>query len=517
VRQNNPKGESVEFSTINQKGLSPNITELFSDSLFVIASNRGPVTIRKDDDGNWNYQKGSGGLVTALLGLNQNLSTTWVASALSQEEQEWSEGQVDLGGALGSLHVKLLDIPEPVYEGYYNVISNPLLWFLQHSMWDFVRAPNINRDVWQAWENGYRQVNKTFAQALANIINSSDQPVLIMLQDYHLYLIPSYLRRLVKKGKNFTILHFVHIPFPGPEDWAVLPGVMRQQILEGMCAVDLLGFQTRSDALSFIRTCETHLPESRVNFRIGRVKYHRHETHVRDFPISIDVSALRAMCEDEAVEYHRNRFRIMRRERKLIVRVDRTEPSKNIVRGFEAFGEMLENHPEFMEEVLFLAIMVPSRLEVSEYQTYLDEIMAAAGRVNARFGNSDWEPIRVLVGEDYYRAVAALMDYDVLLVNPIADGMNLVAKEGPVVNQQNGVLILSERAGAHQQLSNGALVVSPCDIQATSEALYQGLTMPEQEKQRMSQNLVQSIEIEDINFWLASQLQEVEQLKLIKR
>jgi trehalose 6-phosphate synthase len=165
--------------------------------------------------------------------------------------------------------------------------------------------------------------------------------------------------------------------------------------------------------------------------------------------------------------------------------------------------------------VKFLAILVPSRLGVDEYQDYLDELMAAAGRINATYGDSEWEPVRLLVGENYPRAVAALQLYDVLLVNAIADGMNLVAKEGPIVNQRDGVLILSERAGARQQLETGATVISPCDVYATAEALHQALTMPSGERRERANRMRRLIEREDITDWLCRQLDSVTELNLL--
>jgi trehalose 6-phosphate synthase len=199
---------------------------------------------------------------------------------------------------------------------------------------------------------------------------------------------------------------------------------------------------------------------------------------------------------------------------RLILRIDRIEPSKNISRGFLAFEEMLELHPEHRGQVKFLALLVPSRMDVDEYREYLDELMAAAGRVNATYGDSGWEPVRVLVGDSYPRAVAALQMYDVLLVNAIADGMNLVAKEGPIVNRRDGVLVLSERAGARQQLEQGAIIVSPCDVYATAEALHRALEMPSQARRERAEGLRLLIEREDISDWLCRQLETIVELGL---
>jgi len=289
---------------------------------------------------------------------------------------------------------------------------------------------------------------------------------------------------------------------------------MRQEILYGLCAVDVLGFQTRQDSINFLRTCESLLPRASVNYRRRRVWYRNHATHARAFPISIDVGALRRLAGSEEVTAHRAEIEELVGDCKLILRIDRIEPSKNIVRGFLAFEEMLELYPEHQGKVKFLALLVPSRLDVDEYKNYLDELMAAAGRINARYGDSEWEPVRVLVGDSYPRAVAAMHRYDALLVNAIADGMNLVAKEGPMLNARAGVLVLSERAGARQQLEPGALIVSPCDVYATAEALHQALVMPADERQERALQLAQVVEREDITDWLCRQLKAVTDLHL---
>jgi trehalose 6-phosphate synthase len=287
---------------------------------------------------------------------------------------------------------------------------------------------------------------------------------------------------------------------------------MRQAILNSLCAVDLLGFQTEQDKLDFLRTCDSFLPKAKVKYKRGMVRFKKHITHVRDFPISIDIHALKRLAASDETTAHQSEIQDEVGDRKLILRIDRLEPSKNIVRGFLAFEEMLELHPEHQGQVKFLALLVPSRLGVDEYQTYLDEVMAAAGRINATYGSSEWEPVRVLVGDSYPRAVAAMHHYDVLLVNAIVDGMNLVAKEGPVLNRRHGVLVLSERAGARQQLEPGALIVSPCDVYATAEALHQALIMPPSERQDRARRLRRLVEEEDIIAWLCSQLQAINEL-----
>jgi trehalose 6-phosphate synthase len=489
-------------------------TDFFANRALIIAANRGPVTFETAENGSLRFQRGEGGLVTALLGLCRHTDATWIACAQTEADAIWREGSVTLLDDDSAIRVQFLSPEASAYEGYYNVIANPLLWFLQHSMWDVPRAPVIDRAVWEAWEDGYVAVNRLFAEVIAEQVRATSRPTLIMLQDYHLYLVARFLRTNMNPRKRPTLLHFVHIPWPGPEYWRILPPAMRQAILDGLCAVDLLGFQTREDGLNFIRTCQSHLPRAHVDYERGRVWYRNHATHVHDFPISIDVEALRQLAKSQEVADYLSEIQDDVGDQQLILRIDRIEPSKNILRGFQAFEEMLGIYPEHLGQVQFLALLVPSRMDVDEYQNYLDDLMAAAGRVNAKYGTSEWEPVRVLVGESYPRAVAALQLYDVLLVNAIADGMNLVAKEGPIVNQRHGVLILSERTGARQQLEPGAIIISPCDVYATAEALHQAIVMSTEERSERATRLRWLIEREDITAWLCRQLETVAELNL---
>jgi trehalose 6-phosphate synthase len=480
----------------------------------IIASNRGPVTFHQEADGELTFQRGSGGLVTALTGLIQHIDASWISCAISEVDNKWRAGKISLTENKDEIFLKFISPEEDVYEGYYNVIANPLLWFLQHSMWNVPYVPVITKDTWKAWEEGYVAVNRMFAQAVIERLRHMPGPVLVMLQDYHLYLAAHELRSRIPPRQRPTILHFTHIPWPGPEYWGMLPPNMRHSILEGMCGADVLGFQTNEDALNFIRTCETYLPQASTNYKKRRIWYRNHATHVRDFPISIDVTALKELANSAEVGEYRSEIQDIVGDRKLVLRIDRIEPSKNIVRGFQAFEEFLDLHPEFCEQVTFLALLVPSRMDVEQYHEYLDVLMAAAGQVNANYGTPDWEPIRIMVGENYPRAIAALKHYDVLMVNAIADGMNLVAKEGPIVNQRDGVLMLSERAGARQQLASGSIVIPPCDIFATAQAIHQAFAQPAEERRVNAERLRWLIERDDIDAWLRQQLDTVSELNL---
>lgn len=487
--------------------------EWLQDRAIMVVSNRGPVSLTQDDQGDLLFQRSGGGLVTALTGMAQQVEMTWVAAAINDLETTWESRRISLGEDQPSLDLQFVPLSKEVYEGYYNVIANPLLWFLQHSMWDFISAPTITRATWDAWEQGYVAANREFAAVIARRLKAANVPTLVMLQDYHLYLVPRLLRNLLRRRRNYILTHFIHIPWPGSEDWGFLPAGMRQPILEGLTAVDLLGFQTREDSLNFLRTVETFLLGSHVSYGRRRIAYRNHVSHVRDFPISVDVAAVQRLAESTEVQQLAAQLEKENEGYQLIVRVDRTEPSKNIVRGFQAFGEMLDLHPEHCGQVKFLALLVPSRLNVEEYQNYHDELTAAAGWINSRHGTSEWEPVRILTGESYPRAIAALQLYDVLLVNSIADGMNLVAKEGPLVNRRDGVVVLSERTGARQQLEPGALVISPCDVYATAEALHQALTMSAEERALRAARLRRLVEENDINDWLASQVETLQSLR----
>ena len=489
-------------------------TEFLSQRALIIAANWSPVVFERAEDGSLRFQHVVGGLVTALTSVCQHTDATWIACAQTEADAAWREGDIPVADSRHSIRVQFLSPKTAAYEGYSNVIANPLLWFLQHSMWDVPRMPVINRATWRAWEDGYVAVNRLFAEAIAHQVRAMARPSLVWLQDHHLYLTPRFLRNGMRPRERPTLLHFIHIPWPGPEYWRILPPAMRQPILEGLCAVDLLGFQTAEDALNFLRTCESHLPHASVKHRRGRIWYRNHATHVRDFPISIDVVALRQLAGSPEIAGHRSEIEAMLGDQQLILRVDRSEPSKNIIRGFRAFEEMLELHPEHRGRVKFLALLIPSRPGVHQYPDYMDELMAAAGRINAGYGDSLWEPVRVLVSDDYPRSIAALGRYDVLLVNAIADGMNLVAKEGPIINQRDGVLILSEAAGARQQLESAATVISPCDVYATAEALHQALVMPAEERRERAVRLRWLVEREDINDWLCRQLETVVELSL---
>ncbi len=482
----------------------------------IIASNRGPVTFRVTPDGDVEGQPGAGGVVTAMSAISNYANPIWVASAMTEgdrqraQETEGQHIQWSTGDYRYRLHFVV--VPRRTYEMYYGMIANPLLWFLQHYMWDAPRTPTITAEVWDAWHQGYEAANQAFAETIVEEIGWTQDPPLIMLHDYHLYLCPGYLR---SKLADDAILHqFLHIPWPGPDYWAMLPEEMRCSIFSSLCDNDILGFHTRSYALNFLRTCETFLPGADVDYGEYRVtlKENKHTTWVRHYPISIDVADLRKLAESDEVAGYVDMLQAHTGEM-TIVRTDRAEPSKNIVRGFKAFRILLERYPEYHGRIKFLAFLVPSRTEVEQYQRYLDEISGAAMWINAEYGTGDWEPVELFMGGNYPRAIAGMKLYDVLLVNPIIDGMNLVSKEGPMVNERDGVLVLSEGAGSHEQLGEllgDKLTPSPYDIVGTAQAMHLALQMKSQQRKELAKRLQRKIAEEDLTMWLTAQLEDIQ-------
>ncbi len=479
----------------------------------VIASNRGPVTFSIQDDGTFRSRKGSGGVVTAVSAIAREHQPVWIAASMTDGDRARAEVAKRTGEGLieyGSPPEFRLQfvVPEPeAYHQYYSVISNPLLWFLQHYLWDTPRSPDITHEIWAAWNDGYVTVNQLFADEIIAACRDFTTPPIIMLQDYHLYLCAGQIRAAVPDA---ILQHFVHIPWPDPDYWRLLPMAMRRAICEGMLGNDIVGFQTPQHARSFMYTCEAYVDGAEVDYAGSAVLWKDRRIEVRAYPISIDTDAVRkiayskeARSHDRYLPNHLNEFTVLR--------VDRAEPSKNIVRGFQAFDRFLEAHREFQGRVNFVAITVPSRLDVPEYQDYLDDVSAVVGRINARYANVEtgWQPVHLIMGENYPRALAAMKWYDVLLVNSIIDGMNLVAKEGALINERNGVMIISEGVGAASQLGDDALVIAPADVEGTADAIYRALTMPLAERRRRSEGLRRAVEADDVAMWFRRQITDL--------
>ena len=485
---------------------------MFAQRPLILASNRGPVEHQMTQGGRPEARRGSGGVVTAYSSLAQSVEFTWVASAMGEGDRVVSNN--GLGPHLKSplpghkINLRYVVTPRRVYHKYYNVFCNPLLWFLQHYMWNPPYNPNVDASVHDAWNTGYVPVNEAFAKAVVQEARESNRPPIVIGHDYHLYLMPEFVRREISDA---IIQHFIHIPWPSSRYWQMIPNYMTIRICAALCATDLLGFQTPQDRRSFLDTVEEFLPEAEVDRNINLITWQGHQTQVKVYPISINVAEVQSIANSpRALEYearlapHCNEI--------TIVRIDRAEPNKNIVRGFKAYELMLSRHPELHGKVNFLAFLVPSRTHIRQYQRYMDEIQQVVNQVNSSFGTDDWQPIVTFIENNYTQAIAGMKLYDALLVNTIMEGMNLVAKEGPVVNTKHGVLVLSESSGVHHQLAKGALSVSPTDIEGTMEALYQAITMPPEDRKHLSTVLVDAVCREDIDHWISRQLEDISEL-----
>jgi trehalose 6-phosphate synthase len=479
----------------------------------IIASNRGPVTFTRRSGRIFDARKGSGGVVTAVSAVARERQPIWIAAAMTDGDRQRAAQALEDGEKLiefgdpTEFRLRFV-VPTPeAYHQYYNIISNPLLWFLQHYLWDTPRSPDITKDIWDAWRNGYVAVNRQFADEIVAAIDAVDGDPLIMLQDYHLYLCGGFVRA---RRPNTTLQQFVHIPWPDPDYWRLLPLEIRQAICEGMLGNDIVGFQTPEHCRSFMYTCQAYVPGVEIDYRTSSIRWRGRQIQVRSYPISIDSEAVRRQAYSKEARSH-DRYLPNHWNEYTILRVDRAEPSKNIVRGFLAFDRFLEAHRDFQGRVNFVAITVPSRMDVVEYQDYLDDVSAIVGRINAKYANVEtgWQPIHLIMGENYPRALAAMKWYDVLLVNSIIDGMNLVAKEGALLNERNGVLILSEGAGAVSQLGDHAIIIGPTDVEGTADALYRALTMPLEERRRRAEGLRQAVESDDVATWFENQVNDI--------
>ncbi|HTX31914.1 MAG TPA: trehalose-6-phosphate synthase [Solirubrobacteraceae bacterium] len=470
----------------------------------VLVSNRGPVTFGPNGE----IRRGTGGLVTALTGLASHREVTWIASAMTDEDvraAEENEGRPFTVNAPdgGEYRVKLVASDADAYDRFYNIIANPMLWFIQHYLWDLSNAPDIRRNETEAFEFGYNVVNEDLARAVLEEIEDVQEPV-VMVHDYHLYTLPGLIRQI---RPDVFLHHFVHIPWSQSDSWRVLPKPMRDQLYHGILSCDIIGFHTRSYRRNFLQCCEDLLGLE-VDFDRGVVECEGREVWVRAYPLPIDAGAVQAVAKRQRTQDFEAEL-LRRRRDHLILRVDRADLSKNVLRGFGAFDIFLEQHPEFRERVTFIAQLMPSRTDVPEYAEYLERIEAVVAVVNHRHGSPDWMPIQLKLRDDLEEAVAAYKHYDVLIVNAMFDGMNLVAKEGPMVNERAGVSILSENTGAHEELGDCALSVNPFDLQELADSIHAALTMPFEERRRRLESLKEIVTARNPGDWVDDQLNDI--------
>jgi len=471
----------------------------------IVVSNRGPVTY-SSDNGERVARRGGGGLVTALRGLVAHHDVTWIASAMSDEDRSVAAGGVveeDLGSG-STVRLRLVAHDQAAYDWFYNVVSNPMLWFLQHYLWELAYTPAIDIALKHAWTDGYVRVNESFAAAVADELEA-DPETPVFFHDYHLYLAPRFVR---ERAPDALLAHFVHIPWPQPDYWHVLPEDMRRAVHDGLLANDVIGFHANRWRINFLRSARD-LVDAECDFVDYVADHEGRRSLVSVHPISVDSAEFEELARsDEVLAAERDLAE--RRPEQLILRVDRTDPSKNIVRGFRAFELFLDAHPETHGRVGMLALLDPSRQDIPEYSEYLGAVQREARRVNDRFQQQGWIPIEIVIEDNFLAAVAAYKQFDVLFVNAIFDGMNLVAKEAPLVNERDGVLVLSENTGAHEEIGEWAVSVNPFDVAGQAEALNRALAMPETKRRHRLEAIRAHVREHDVAAWIEGQLADLD-------
>jgi trehalose 6-phosphate synthase len=494
----------------------------------LIASNRGPVAFSLGDDGRLIARRGGGGLVSGLSSVaGTEMDMLWICAALSGPDRSAARsapgGRLDLDGHDTGAAVQMLDIPPITFQRAYNGVANSTLWFVHHLLYDTPNAPHFGLGWQREWES-YRSYNKAFATALAAAADracgagdpagagdgagaaagSGTGPagVRAFVQDYHLTLVPRMLR---DARPELRIAHFSHTPWAPPDYFRILPDHIAHEVLDGILGADHAGFLCERWAQAFLDCCAQVLGaevdrERRTASHRGRV------TRVGVHALGVDGAELRERAAEADVAARAQALRDAVGERKLIVRVDRTELSKNIVRGLAAYRELLATHPEWRGKVVHLAFAYPSRHDLPEYREYTASVQRTAREIEDEYGTDDWDPLILQVNDDYPRSLAAFRLADVLLVNPIRDGMNLVAKEGPVLSERACALVLSREAGAAAELGSDALLVNPYDISGTARALHQALTMSSPQRQARCARLARAATALPPRQWFKDQL-----------
>jgi trehalose 6-phosphate synthase len=477
----------------------------------IVVSNRPPVTFSRES-GKRVARRGGGGLVTALRSLVEHHNVTWIASAMSDEDRavaaEAGDEAVTETARDGSPYrLRLIAHDPQAYDWFYNVVANPVLWFTQHYLWGLAMSPDVDPGLHHAWNEGYVTVNLGFADAVLAELEREPEAA-VFFHDYHLYVAPGLVR---ERAPDATLAHFVHIPWPQPDYWRVLPQSIRRALHDGILANDVVSFHTPRWRRNFLRSCEDILG-AEVDWRTNETRVGGRVVAARHCAISVDTHEFEELAESAEVLDAEQEL-VAERPEFLILRVDRTDPSKNVVRGFKAFELFLDAHPELHRRVQMLALLDPSRQDIPEYAEYLGAIQRAARTVNDRFQQEGWRPLDFHIQDNFPQAVAAYKQYDVLLVNAIFDGMNLVAKEAPLVNTRDGVLILSENAGAHEELGDFALSVNPFDVEGQAQAIHQALTMDRAERRARLDAIRGRVREHDVTTWIRSQLHDVDRAR----
>jgi trehalose 6-phosphate synthase len=455
----------------------------------IVVSHRGPYQFSRDDDGALAAHRGAGGIVSALSPLlTDNPEATWIAAAMSEDDNEAERTGVTAGL---DLKVRLLDLEREQHRMHYDVVANGVLWFLHHGMFDHARRPRFDLRFRDAW-NAFVAVNQCFTDAVVESAPAND---IVLVQDFQLALVPGQLRA---RRPDLRVVHFTHTPFAGPDDFSMLPTDIGIDLCAAL-ASGPAGFHTKRWGESYRLSARATLgPRATITAPFAA-------------SLGPDVDALEETAASPAARAAASYLADVVGDRLVVVRTDRVDPSKNIVRGFLAFDRLLEARPGLRGRVVFVAMVYPSRQGLAEYLAYENEVEQTVARVNERWATRDWVPILLDDRDDFARSVAGMERYDVLLVNSIRDGLNLVAKEGPVINRRDGVLCLSPETGAYDELKTAALAVHPYDLEQGAGALDDALSMPLDERAARAKKLRALATQRSPADWLADLLREAGQ------
>ncbi|MEU4683611.1 alpha,alpha-trehalose-phosphate synthase (UDP-forming) [Streptomyces xinghaiensis] len=469
----------------------------------LVASNRGPVSYSlagqeppgHGGDGGSGAEnapalvakRGGGGLVSGLSAVEGD--AVWVCAALGDGDREAvrrTGGHLDPADT-GGQTVRMLDIDPDVFATAYNGVANSVLWFVHHMLYQTPFEPVFDAEFRRQWA-AYEAYNASFADALAE---EAAEGAAVLVQDYHLCLVPGMLR---ERRPDLRIGHFSHTPWAPPEYFRLLPDDIGRQLLRGILGADRAAFLTRRWADAFTACCTDLLGEPPA-------------TRVGVHGLGADADFLRERSRRPDVD---ERLATLREQigpgRKVIVRVDRTELSKNIVRGLLAYRELLTDRPEWRERVVHVAFAYPSRQDLAVYRDYTAEVARVAEEINETFGTDGWRPVILHVEDDFARSLAAYRLADVALVNPIRDGMNLVAKEIPLVSDEGCALVLSREAGAYEELGEDAVTVNPYDVSGTARALDTALGVGTAERAERTKRLAAAASSLPPQRWFLDQL-----------
>ncbi|MCC3777520.1 trehalose-6-phosphate synthase [Streptomyces sp. UNOB3_S3] len=480
----------------------------------VVASNRGPVSYALSADGSLTAGRGGGGLVSGLSEIGRDpegAAAVWVCAALGEGDRlaAGRAGRRLDPADTGGLRVRMLDIPAGTFSAAYNGVANSVLWFAHHMLWQTPLEPVFDREFRDRWA-AYEAYNTAFADALAE---EAAEGAAVLVQDYHLALVPGLLRA---RRPDLRIGHFSHTPWAPPDYYRLLPDDIAEQVLRGVLGGDRAGFLTRRWAEAFAACCADVLGAEVIrddgnDGAVAAVRFAGRTTRLGVHALGADADFLRERAHRPDVE---ERLAALREQvgpgRRTILRVDRTELSKNIVRGLHAYRRLLEDHPRWRGRVTHIAFAYPSRQDLKVYRDYTAEVERVAESVNAAFGTADWQPVILHVKDDFARSLAAYRMADVALVNPIRDGMNLVAKEVPAVSDHGCVLVLSREAGAAAELAGEAIVVNPYDVEATARALHLALLMDPGERAERAERLAAAATRLPPARWFTEQLHALE-------